>query len=817
MMEHEEDGDVAINLSKNQAPRSADTPNGNAEPEDGEPQGSKAHGIKRSRATNNHHGEKPGIGNDSNIPPLLMMNSQLLAQHQLQQLLQQPSPTQLQQLLQQQQSIFLQQQQQQHQQHQQLKQLESVIPHIQEQINLNIMQQSQILHQLNGLNNGLPGLGSSDKKANRQQLQLQLQQLALQQHQLMQQLQLSNRQYMINLQPFMLPQGLNANDVWKEGSGDESGSTVNGMMHGGSPGAGRPLVNGTAPQHEIYSVSPVSTASSSSSQRSLPPTPKDERGCSSPPSHALYGHGVCKWPGCEAVCDDYQSFKKHLNLEHQLDDRSTAQARVQMQVVSQLELQLSKEKERLQAMMQHLHMKPYSSSSTNGNGNSNSNNHRSSPSKSENNVISNMKSGAPTSPQMALVPVVSSSPPALSAVMTTMSNAGPLMATVPQRLGPPPPLHPPNPNNMGHVRRRLSDKSCPPLSALGEADHNWSSKSVYDPTPSNPRQSLFLDVPSLPDSPIRRRVVERANLDITEEIQRNREFYRNADVRPPFTYASLIRQAIIEAPEKQLTLNEIYNWFQNTFCYFRRNAATWKGKFRNSSFKNAVRHNLSLHKCFMRVENVKGAVWTVDELEFYKRRPQRLQERMSGSLQLPAQGLAPQGIPLMHGQGRMGSPPLRQSPGLYGDSLNASLQAALAESNLSFLNSAMAGSGAVPHTPTSTPTPAATPDCVTSQSHGTSALSEAERYVVEMITHGMNNSAVNGSNIHIKQEPMSDEPGHMCPPDMQHRIDEDDRHSDVNSDHHDVHDEDQEEDMEEAEDLSLSSSINSEPQATTCP
>ncbi|XP_055951903.1 forkhead box protein P1-like isoform X2 [Argiope bruennichi] len=786
MMDHEEDGDVAINLSKNQAPRSADTPNGNAEPENGEPQGSKALVIKRSRSAN--HTDKSG-GNESNIPPLLMMNSQLLAQHQLQQLLQQPSPTQLQQLLQQQQSIFLQQQQQQHQQHQQLKQLESVIPHIQEQINLNIMQQSQILHQLNGLNNGLPGLGSSDKKANRQQLQLQLQQLALQQHQLMQQLQLSNRQYMINLQPFMLPQGLNANDMWKEGSGDEGGASLNGMMHGGSSG-GRPLMNGAAAQHESYSVSPVSTASSSSSQRSLPPTPKEEqRGCSSPPTHALYGHGVCKWPGCEAVCDDYQAFKKHLNLEHQLDDRSTAQARVQMQVVSQLELQLSKEKERLQAMMQHLHMKPYTNNGTANNSNGSNHNHRNSPSKTENNIMSNMKSGPPTSPQMALVPAVSSSPPALSAVMTTMSNAGPLMAAVPQRLGPPPPLHPPNPNTMGPARRRLSDKSCPPLSVL--------------------------DVPSLPDSPIRRRVVERANLDITEEIQRNREFYRNADVRPPFTYASLIRQAIIEAPEKQLTLNEIYNWFQNTFCYFRRNAATWKGKFRNSSFKNAVRHNLSLHKCFMRVENVKGAVWTVDELEFYKRRPQRLQERMSG-LQMPAQGLVPQGVPLMHGQGRMGSPPLRQSPGLYGDSLNASLQAALAESNLSFLNSSVGGSGAGPNTPTSTPTPAATPDCVTSQSCGTSALSEAERYVVEMITHGMNNSSMNGSNIHIKQEPLSDETGHMCPPEIQHPREEEDRHSEANSDPQGMHDE-QEEDMEEAEDLSLSSSINSEPQATTCP
>merc|ERR1711971_898570 len=46
----------------------------------------------------------------------------------------------------------------------------------------------------------------------------------------------------------------------------------------------------------------------------------------------------------------------------------------------------------------------------------------------------------------------------------------------------------------------------------------------------------------------------------------------------------------------------------------RRNAASWK---------NAVRHNLSLHKCFMRVENVKGAVWTVDDEEYYKRRPPR--------------------------------------------------------------------------------------------------------------------------------------------------------------------------------------------------
>jgi hypothetical protein len=31
-------------------------------------------------------------------------------------------------------------------------------------------------------------------------------------------------------------------------------------------------------------------------------------------------------------------------------------------------------------------------------------------------------------------------------------------------------------------------------------------------------------------------------LDTVSEIQRNREFYKYSDVRPPFTYASLIRQ-----------------------------------------------------------------------------------------------------------------------------------------------------------------------------------------------------------------------------------------------------------------------------------
>ncbi|XP_018531333.2 forkhead box protein P2-like [Lates calcarifer] len=104
----------------------------------------------------------------------------------------------------------------------------------------------------------------------------------------------------------------------------------------------------------------------------------------------------------------------------------------------------------------------------------------------------------------------------------------------------------------------------------------------------------------------------------------------------------------MEASDMQLTLNEIYNWFTRTFAYFRRNAATWK---------NAVRHNLSLHKCFVRVENVKGAVWTVDEVEYQRRRSQKI----------------------------TGSPSLIKNVSsnvTFGTVLNASLQTALAEASL---------------------------------------------------------------------------------------------------------------------------------------
>ena len=41
---------------------------------------------------------------------------------------------------------------------------------------------------------------------------------------------------------------------------------------------------------------------------------------------------------------------------------------------------------------------------------------------------------------------------------------------------------------------------------------------------------------------------------------------------------------------------------------------------RCSSLKNAIRTNLSLHKCFVRYEDDFGSFWMVDDAEFIKRR-----------------------------------------------------------------------------------------------------------------------------------------------------------------------------------------------------
>uniref|UniRef100_A0A3P8YBJ0 Fork-head domain-containing protein n=1 Tax=Esox lucius TaxID=8010 RepID=A0A3P8YBJ0_ESOLU len=419
----------------------------------------------------------------------------------------------------------------------------------QEQLHLQLLQQQH------------PGKQAKEQQQQQQQHQQQLaaQQLVFQQ-QLLQMQQLQQQQHLLNMQrqgllslppapgqaalpgQTMPPAGLSPAELqqlWKDVTGG-GGHTMedNGVKHGGGGGLDLTTTNSSSTTSSTTSKAspPISHHSIANGQSPVlnPRRERDSLHEESGASHSLYGHGVCKWPGCEK------------RLIHQ--------------------------RERLQAMMAHLHMRPSEPK----------------PSPKPLNLVSSvtMSKNLP-----------SVSPPNLPQTPTTPSAPVTPMSQVPQV---PSLLSAANVPSMGAMRRRHSDKY---------------------------------------------------SMQLSSEIAPNYEFYKNADVRPPFTYATLIRQAIMEASDMQLTLNEIYSWFTRTFAYFRRNAATWK---------NAVRHNLSLHKCFVRVENVKGAVWTVDEMEYQKRRSQKI----TGSPTLV------KNLPSSLG---------------YGAALNASLQAALAETSLPLL------------------------------------------------------------------------------------------------------------------------------------
>lgn len=82
----------------------------------------------------------------------------------------------------------------------------------------------------------------------------------------------------------------------------------------------------------------------------------------------------------------------------------------------------------------------------------------------------------------------------------------------------------------------------------------------------------------------------------------------NRTAKPPYTYASLIAQAINSSPAKKLTLHEIYDWVTDKWPYFLGNQKGWQ---------NSIRHNLTPARGFLKIvrekdDAGKGSFWEID-------------------------------------------------------------------------------------------------------------------------------------------------------------------------------------------------------------
>nr|XP_025046788.1 forkhead box protein L1-like [Pelodiscus sinensis] len=103
--------------------------------------------------------------------------------------------------------------------------------------------------------------------------------------------------------------------------------------------------------------------------------------------------------------------------------------------------------------------------------------------------------------------------------------------------------------------------------------------------------------------------------------------------KPNQSYIALISTAILSSPEKKLLLSDIYQWIMDNYPYFKN----------KKSWRNSVRHNLSLNECFVkagRSDNGKGHFWAIHPAnledfskgDYHRRRARRRIRRMAVNL-----------------------------------------------------------------------------------------------------------------------------------------------------------------------------------------
>ncbi|XP_077076199.1 forkhead box protein O3B [Siphateles boraxobius] len=150
------------------------------------------------------------------------------------------------------------------------------------------------------------------------------------------------------------------------------------------------------------------------------------------------------------------------------------------------------------------------------------------------------------------------------------------------------------------------DDSAMAINGMGEGEDNGSPSQADELQPISGQEST--------DSPLSSQSATTASRGVSgqggqQQTPRKSSSRRNAWGN--LSYADLITKAIESTSDKRLTLSQIYDWMVRSVPYFKD-----KGDSNSSAgWKNSIRHNLSLHSRFIRVQNEgtgKSSWWMIN-------------------------------------------------------------------------------------------------------------------------------------------------------------------------------------------------------------
>ena len=112
----------------------------------------------------------------------------------------------------------------------------------------------------------------------------------------------------------------------------------------------------------------------------------------------------------------------------------------------------------------------------------------------------------------------------------------------------------------------------------------------------------------------------------------------NSEEKPRMSYAQLIAEALVNAPDGMLTLSEIYAAISARHPFYKMEARNWQ---------NSIRHNLTLNKSFTKVPRMsssegRGSYWKLEpgaESIIFKRTARNVSKPNSANTSLNISGV----------------------------------------------------------------------------------------------------------------------------------------------------------------------------------